>query len=239
MNNRRFITKEYGDQEKDLRKKAILLGVVTLLLIIVIIFFGVPLLIRLASFLGSLKSDQPEVLQDTIPPLPPKFSFSPEATNSAVLNISGFTEPKANVEVYLNDQMLTKTSSGESGEFIVEKVDLQRGKNNLFAYATDDAGNRSEKSKDLEIIFDDEPPVLEIESPSGNQTVYDQRLEVKGKTDPEAVKVTVNDHIVLLEKEGKFSYKIDLAEGSNDVRIIAQDVAGNKTEKTFIITYRP
>lgn len=237
---RRFIkTKDESPEEAKIKRRALLFGFLTVVIVISLLLWGVPFLIRFAVFLGELKSEtEPPVAEDTIPPLPPQFSPLPEATNSATIKVAGFTEKGAEVEVYLNNQLLTKVASDDKGEFQLEKVVLNKGENTLFAYAYDKAGNKSDLSEKIKIIFDDQPPSLTITSPEEEEkTVYEPELEVKGETDSEEVKVTVNDHVVLLEKGGKFTYRVVLAEGKNEIKVVAEDPAGNKTEKTLIIHY--
>jgi len=236
---RRFVTRGGVSEEAKLKKRAIGLGILTLLLVGFLVIWGIPFLIRFAVFLGDLRSSsEPEVVNDAIPPLPPKFSFIPEATNSATISVSGFAEKGAKLDIYFNEELFVETVSDESGEFEVEKVNLQEGANTIFAYAFDEAGNESEMSKRIEIVYDSQPPKLEVESPKESMVVYDQRFEVKGKTDLEGVKVTVNDHVVMIEKEGQFTYPIDLAEGANKIKIIAEDMAGNKAESEATVTYK-
>jgi hypothetical protein len=231
------VRRETITDEKRTRNRAIFLGFLTLLLIIVLALWGVPFLIRFASFLGDIKTEnEPVVADDTIPPLPPQFSFVPEATNSSILVISGFAEQGADVEVYFNDELLTETRADENGEFQIEKISLNIGKNDLFALATDEAGNLSDKSKVLEVIYDNEPPNLDIQYPEDGLTVYEQQLEIRGVTEPEA-KVTINDYLVMTESDGIFSHIVDLSEGDNQIVIVSEDIAGNKTEKTLTVNY--
>ena len=233
------VRRETIGEEKKIKNRAIFLGFITLLLIIILALWGVPFLVRFAAFLGDVKSgNEPVVAEDTIPPLPPQFSFVPEATSSAMIVIGGFAEQGAEVDVYFNDELLAETKADENGEFQIEKISLKKGLNLLFALANDEAGNLSDKSKVLEIIYDNEPPVLEIQSPENGQTVYDQTIEVKGKAEADS-KITINDYLVMSEGEGSFSYSLDLAEGSNEIIIIAEDIAGNKTESKLNITYHP
>jgi hypothetical protein len=236
----KFIQREVVDQEAKIRRRAIFFGFLTLILLTLVTLWGIPLLIKFATFLGEIRqSNDAKVVEDKIPPPSPQFSAVPEATNSAVLNISGFSEPNSTVEIYLNDKLVAETQADQKGEIQVEKIYLQKGQNTLYGVAIDEAKNKSELSEPIEIVFDDDPPKLEITSPQDKTTVYDQKIEIKGKTESEQIKVTINDHLVLLEKEGEFAYSYELAEGENKIDVIAEDPAGNKTEKTLVVTYKP
>jgi len=238
--SRRFTAREKLAEEKKSRRLAIFLGIVTLLVIVGLIFWGIPLLIHLASFLNTIEKSEPEQsLEDTIPPVPPQFAAVPEATYTATIKIGGSSEPESKVEIYLNDKLLLVTEANGEGKFEVEKIPLQEGENLLSALAIDAAGNKSTSSEKVKVVFDNKPPELEIIEPENEAVVYEQKVEIKGKVESEDIRVTVNDHLVVIEKEGSFAYPFELQEGKNEVTIIAEDLAGNKTEKKLEITYRP
>ena len=79
-------------REKDSLRQAgkyILLTLVTLFLVVK---FGLPSLIRLAAFIGDLKSSgQPIEKSDTLAPGAPTLLSLPEATNSAKIAITGYS----------------------------------------------------------------------------------------------------------------------------------------------------
>ncbi len=235
---KQFLVKNGPSEEEKIKRRAIIFGLLTLALIISIFIWGIPLFIRLVGSLTELKSEQEQNLtQDVIPPPVPRLSFLPEATNSAVLTITGFTEPRAEVVIEFNQKQIT-TQADEEGKFILEKLNLDPGENQVRALAIDAAGNKSEYSKPLKVVYDQEPPKLEILSPQDGIAVEERNLEVRGVTEPEA-RVLVNDHLVIVDEEGKFNTRLILKEGGNQIKIVAQDLAGNQTEKTLTVTYLP
>lgn len=238
----RRITQGYNrnSEEDKFRKKTIFFGGLTLLLGLAIVIWGIPFFIRLAELLDEKKnvSDLQVTNEDIIPPVPPRFAYVPEATNSASIPLVGYSEKNSDVEVFLNDELAVKTEVDEEGEFSVEKIFLDLGENSLYSIAIDEAGNTSDKSDLYSIIYDNTKPELEIETPSGNETVYDQTLQIKGKSEPNA-KITVNGSLVLSDSDGNFTYDYELAADKNEILIIAQDAAGNVSSKNFTITYHP
>lgn len=77
------------------------------------------------------------------------------------------------------------------------------------------------------------PPSLKIIFPKeGQQFVNEERIEVIGKTQPEAT-VTVNNIPVFLSSEGEFRCQIDLFRGENKIIVIAKNRRGkvNKLER--------
>jgi len=237
-NKKTFQVKKGPPEEEKIKRRAIIFGLLTIAFGAAIIVWGIPLFIKLIITLSNIKSKTEETTsEDVIPPPVPRLSFVPEATNSAILSISGFTEPGAKVKIKFNDEEFN-SKADEEGKFLIEKLALREGKNEVSALAIDEAGNQSDYSEPLEIIYDNESPKLEIESPKNGSAVEEQNIEVKGKTEPGA-RVLVNDHLVILDEEGGFSTKLMLKEGGNEITIVAQDSAGNKTEKKISVTYLP
>lgn len=239
-NKRRFKVnkKKNFSEEERIKRRAIIFGVLTIILIVVTVVWGIPLFIRLVDYLGDLKSSsQPQTKEDTIPPPVPRFTYIPEATNSGQLEITGVTEPNSKVHLTLNGEKI-ETQVNEDGDFEIEKVDLNKGKNTLYALAEDEAGNKSDSTEQLEVIYDTQEPELEIVKPEDGSVADEQVIEVQGKTEPSA-RALVNEHVVIVDQEGKFSYRMTLQEGSNEITVMTEDKAGNTTEKKINVTYLP
>ncbi len=225
-------------EEDKIKRRAIIFGVLTIVLVVSIVVWGFPLFIRLVDYLGDLKSSsQPQTQEDTIPPPVPRFTYIPEATNSGQLEIVGVTEPNAKIYLTINGEEI-ETEVNEDGDFEIEKVDLNEGKNTLYALAEDQAGNESDSTEQVEIIYDTQEPELEIIKPEDNSLAEEQVIEVEGETEPSA-RALVNDHVVIVGQDGKFTYRMTLQEGSNEIIVKAEDRAGNTTEKKINVTYLP
>lgn len=224
--------------EEAARRRAVIFGFLSILLLIIIVFAGIPLFMKLVAFIGDIKTEDNQLIeQDIIPPLSPRLFSIPEATNSANFLVSGITEPNVTVKINFNSEII-ETEADKDGEFLVEKLSLVKGSNSLYAWAIDQADNESEKTETVDILYDTEAPKLEISSPEDNSVAEEQTIEIQGQTE-EGARVLVNDHIVIVEKEGKFSYRITLQEGNNQLIIISQDKAGNETERKINVTYFP
>ncbi len=229
--------KPLSDEDK-IRRRAVVFGILTLVLGAVLVIWGIPLFINLIDFLGEVKLENESMInQDIIPPPVPRLSYIPEATNSAQLEIKGVTEPEAKVKVKINNEMI-ESQADEEGSFEIEKLTLNQGKNQLVSWAVDEAGNESEQTDEFEVNYDTEAPVLELVKPEDGSAVEDQVVEVQGNTEVNA-RVTVNEHVVIVDQEGKFSYEVVLQEGGNEINVVVEDSAGNQTEKTLTVTYLP
>ncbi len=225
-------------EEDKVRRRAIIFGILTLILGTVLVVWGIPLFINLVEFLGNVKSEsQSTVKQDIIPPPVPRLSYMPEATNSAQLEIKGVTEPEAVVKINVNEELIESVVN-EEGTFELEKVTLEKGENTIFAWAVDDSENESAQTEEFKIIYETDPPPLEIVKPEDGIAVEEQTIEIEGNTEPNA-RVEINEHVVIVNLEGKFTYNLVLQEGENEINVTAEDSAGNLEEKKLTVTYLP
>lgn len=240
MRKRRLSRLTRKEEARNIRR-AFFFGFLTLFLVILLLFVGIPLLIRMAVFLGELKGT-PEQIEtgDVIPPPPVRIHSLPEATNSAKLKISGFAEAGSTVEIFLDGSAVAEVLADNDGTFYTTGIELTSGTNEIYALAVDEKGNRSQESERQVILLDTEPPELEINEPEEGSTVSgpENKITLRGISE-NGVDLRVNDKLVLVDQEGNFSYQLSLDEGENSIRVVAFDKAGNQTEKELIVSYQP
>jgi len=228
------------EERRNLRR-ATLFTFLTLFLILGAIFWGIPALIKMAIFFGDIRySSQQVEIEDKIPPQIPILNALPEATNKSEIEISGITEAGASVKIFLTGQEIKEILADNEGNFFSGKINLTLGQNEISALAIDKAGNQSANSERTFVWYDNEPPILEISQPEDKQVVLDEnaKIDIIGKTE-ENVELTINDHLIVLDKDSNFEYSLGLNQGENKIHITATDKAGNKTEKSLTITYSP
>lgn len=75
------------------------------------------------------------------------------------------------------------------------------------------------------------PPTLIVDVPPAGAVVSQSRIEVLGKTDPDAT-ITVNDISVLVRSDGKFFDQVALEPGVNTVTVVATSRFGKTTTMT-------
>ena len=73
-----------------------------------------------------------------------------------------------------------------------------------------------------------QPAFLSIESPTNQLVVHERRVDILGRTDPDAT-VTVNGVNVLVRGDGKFFDQVQLDSGVNKITIIATSRFGKTT----------
>jgi len=226
-------------QESRNLKLAFFYGLLTFVLALGVVLFGIPLLIRLAIFLGDVRSSSlPIESQDTVSPPPPIFTTNLEATNSSRVVLAGYAEPSSSVSINLNGALESEIVADNEGLFKTE-IDLTEGTNQIEAIAKDQAGNESAQSNSLKIVLDDDLPELELTFPEEEEAiVHEEKVNLTGKTETEAVLI-INERLVIIDREGNFEYPVSLKEGDNEIMLVVEDKAGNKTEKIITINYSP
>jgi len=222
-------------EEKQNIRKATLISLGTVLLIVATLVLGIPLLIRLAGFLGELKStDRPIDKNDTIPPVPPQISLPFDATNSAQLAITGNSEPGATVFLTLNGNSAGDVVVSDNGTFSLPAITLADGDNSLTATAVDQAGNKSVSATQFSLYYSNKAPDLQVDSPTDHQQISGNAVEVKGKSTP-GVRITVNGRQTIVAADGSFSTNLNLNPGENPLVVIAADKLGNQTRKELTV----
>ena len=227
-------------EERQSIRRAIFFTFLTIVSIFAFIFLGLPVLAKFAGFLTDLKeSGLPIEINDTTPPAPPRLDNLPEYTNEFSVEVKGTTEAGASVTLFLNndEEELVVNKDGEFN-FIFK---LDRGENTVSVKARDAAGNESQETSVYKIIFDNEPPELEITSPEDGKEFYgskERQVSINGKTE-ESASVTVNDRIVAVDASGNFTFVTTLSEGENGFTIKTEDKAGNSTEASLTLRFTP
>jgi len=225
-------------QEQD-GKKNLILSILGIGLIAIIAFkFGIPLLINFSLFLSGLNSKyESTALRNQFFIAPPVLDSSPEATSSADIVITGYALKGQTINLYINDNFIDATQTGENGRFEFRNT-IKPGENTIKTIVSEN-GKESDFSNILTVVFRNAPPSLKIDSPFDHQIFRDQNsVGVNGSSDPD-VKVTVNGHWAITNDNGDYSYNLILQSGENKITVVAEDVAGNKTEKEVSVTYSP
>ncbi len=211
----------------------ILLSVV---FIFVVIKWGFPWFISMISGAPVAKNTQGQA--DIIPPQVPVLLASPEATNSSSFTIEGFTEASSKVELYFNEDPGVTSKSDIDGKFKF-LVKLISGENKYLLKAIDDANNSSQSTLKT-ISFDSKPVDFNLISPADGTEFFgkaNQVVSVIGKSNKTNVTVLVNNSFTDVDKEGTFTYKFQMAEGENKVKIVITDKAGNSVQKEITLKY--
>lgn len=226
-------------REERQSKKKLIYSLVGIVLVLFFLFkFGIPLLTQFSLFIAG-KNQGNDTTQTTNQPsfiAPPILNQSFTATNSGQIKVSGTAQNKQQVKLYVNDQVVDTKDTQSDGTFSFDNVTLQNGDNKIQTKAKVN-DKESDFSNTWTVTFKNKAPSLDVNSPSDGQSFSkDPSITVKGKTDADA-KVTVNDFQAIVNDDGTFSYTMQMQNGDNQLKVVAQDAAGNKTEKDLKVTY--
>lgn len=224
--------------EKQTQKNLALTLLGIFLILFLLLKFGIPFLANFALFISGSKDDVTESIQGPNFISSPQLNPLPDATSSAKLTVSGKSQSSSTVDLYINGDITDKTQADKKGDFSFD-ITLNKGKNNIYAKARIDK-KISDPSDTFSVLFKNTPPTLNINSPSdGQQFSGDQnRTSVTGTTEADT-KVTVNGFWAIADQDNNFSYQLPLQNGDNEIKVIAIDPAGNKTEKIIKVKYSP
>jgi len=228
-------------EEKRNMRRATFFTLLTIACAIAIIVWGIPSLIKMAVFFGNIKSSSTPIEKtNNLPPSPPFLNALPEATNSAELNISGLAAEGLTIKIFLTGSEAQEIVTDKDGKFSTNELKLTLGNNEIYALAVDQEGNQSAPSEKISVWYENKPPELEVSQPADKTVISNEKgkVEIIGKANPEA-NVQINEHLVILDKDGNFKYSLNLSVGENNIKIIAKDKAGNQTEKSLMVSYSP
>lgn len=221
------------------QKKTIFLSVLGIVVLLFLLFkFGLPALINLSLFIAGNKGLTVTADNEISFISPPIFESAPVATNSARYEIKGTADKDSKVELLQNGKKKGEEETNDKGEFTFS-VNLSEGENSFTARQII-KDKKSDYSSPLVIIYKNSPPKLEVSNPQDGASFKkeDKFIEVTGSTDADTT-VTVNGFYAAINESNEFSYSLGLNDGDNEIKIVAVDLAGNRTEKTVKVNYSP
>lgn len=154
-------------------------------------------------------------------------------TNKKEATIEGTASPTTKVQLMNNGEEVGTADIGEDGSFVIP-IELSEGENELTAVSLLDETPTGE-SEPVNITLDIKKPELTIDTPKKNEKLNRETLTVEGTvTDDNLDVVKVNGKKAKVEN-GKYSKRILLDNGKNNIKVIAHDLAGNKTTKKITV----
>jgi len=172
--------------------------------------------------------------------LAPVLEPTEEATNKARITIKGNAQQGNSIEIFLNGSSYKKLVADKKGDFSTS-VTLNKGNNRILAIAKDKDGNESVPSETLYISLKTSDPKLIINDPQNGQKFEgedNKKIIISGETDPENT-LYLNERLIIIQSNGSFNYALELKEGDNTLKFLAQDNAGNETEKEITVSFTP
>ena len=224
-------------EERATVRRVVWLSIFSSALAIFIFTLGIPLLGKFADLLDAFFSNKNNSSVQTTTPQPPSLDDLPQATNSAAITISGFSSDAEKAFVFIDGNQVGEVKV-EDSRFNFENFKLIEGENLISAKVKNSQEQTSDFSKTVQIIYDKEPPKLQIETPSEGETLYgNNRSRVSGTVDGDA-QVFANGFLASINFDGKFEVFVPLAEGENTIEVKAVDLAGNVKTETRKVNFR-
>jgi len=227
-------------QEKNQKfylKLIIFYAALTAGLIFLLAKFGLSSAIKISELLQKKEGPESASLYENVLPAPQLYPL-PEATNSSSLQIAGYSQPNQEVDLYLND-LMTKTFAVDSEGKFSDFINLSLGVNKIYAVTKDNRGIQSPLSQSWSVFYGNSPPNLEIIEPADKTLIKKQsNLTIKGKVE-ETSKVFINNHLVVVEKDGTFEFPITLQPAENKFKIVCTDPAQNQTQLDWTVFFEP
>ena len=229
--------------EKQNRKQFIIFGIGTVVILFILFQFAGTILGLFGNLIFGIRGnsdDTGETLSAVEEILfPPTLNSLPNATSSATIDIEGSSGyEEGNAVLYVNNSKDDEADLKKDGTFKFNNVSLKNGNNILKVKYTIDS-KESEFSEEYIVVRASEEPELEITNPADNSTYTkaDKRINVTGKTEPNN-SVTINSFRAVVDKNGQYSYLLELHEGENLIKVEAENEAGIKSAKEIKVTYR-
>ena len=90
----------------------------------------------------------------------------------------------------------------------------------------------------FDLISDTTPPYLALSSPTDGMLITTPVVVVSGESEA-GVDLTIDGETVAMGDDARFSVPLEVAPGLNSFALAAVDRAGNRTDRTLSVTYRP
>lgn len=228
-------------QERRSQSKFIFTGIVALVLLFVGLYWGMPIFISNLTFIthksNSTSTSSP--MEDATL-APPVLNIPFESTNSATISISGYATADSKVEIYVDDIFQKETTTLSDGSFQITDLTLNLGSNSIYGKTKSAENKVSLPSKTIKVTYNNDKPKLELSEPEDNKVITggDKKVHFSGNIDPND-NLTINDSVVIVDKEGHFSEDKDLNDGDNIFNITATNNFGNSNSLQRKVTYQP
>lgn len=210
--------------------------------IIVVTFFGFVLIFsNINNLWGIFRPNEKYVEESKDKPAKPFLQSEVEYTNEDKVKLTGVAGSGQKVQLYKDNNNEKEVVVDNEGKFEFNDIGIntsQDSTTDFYVVSKNDKGEESEQSNTVKITYDKKKPDLTISSPSNDDRIksFSRSLQVTGNTESEA-KVTVNGKVASVNQEGGYSATIALNDEVNEIKVEAEDKAGNKTVATVAVYF--
>lgn len=155
-------------------------------------------------------------------------------TKEPVTTITGTASPTTTIELKQNGEVVGDTVVGDDGTFSIE-ANLVEGSNE-FSVVSKLNGKVTGESTSVTVMLDTLAPELTIDKPANGEKINRETVTVEGLiSDANIDTIMVNDAPATVSN-GKYSKRMILDNGTNEITVTAIDKAGNSVSKTVTVT---
>jgi hypothetical protein len=154
-------------------------------------------------------------------------------TKKATIPIAIQTLPGAQVEFVVNDVAVARAAADADGRVTVDFPVDAEGEYRITAVIETPAGDRSLPAPARLLVVDRTPPSLVLSEPAQPQ-VKTSTVLLKGVTTPGA-QLLLNGQPLSVDAEGRFTQKLRLSPGPNQLVLVATDRAGNSVTAQSVV----
>ncbi|MFJ8065734.1 S8 family serine peptidase [Psychrobacillus sp. NPDC096426] len=155
-------------------------------------------------------------------------------TNEASISVEGTASPTTTIKLKQNGEDAGSVVVGTDGKFAIP-TQLTEGINKFTAVSLLD-GRVTGESAPIEVILDTLKPKLTIDSPKDGDKTNRESVTIEGTVEDanlDTVKVNGQNATVV---DGKYSKRILLENGANEIKVVAKDKANNSISKKITVT---
>lgn len=154
-------------------------------------------------------------------------------TKDVTVPIEIQTLPGAHVEFIVNDVAIARADADANGRATVDFSTEAEGEYRLTSVIETPAGDRSLPAPARLLVVDRTPPSLTLLEPAQPQ-VSTSTLLLSGVTTPGA-QLLLNGESLSVDAEGRFTQKLRLSPGPNQLVLVATDRAGNSVTLQSVV----
>jgi len=154
-------------------------------------------------------------------------------TNQSTVVVKGEAAPTTTVHIFNNGEEVKSAEVHNDGTFSVE-IALSDGENVLTAKSSTERG-MTEESAPIKVVLDQNKPTLAITNPKDGDKTNRETVTVEGTVEDANLDWVKVNGVNAKVENGKYSARIMLNEGINEIKVVAKDKAGNRKAETISI----
>ncbi|PIZ44296.1 hypothetical protein CO180_04460 [candidate division WWE3 bacterium CG_4_9_14_3_um_filter_41_6] len=225
------------NDEKVVYRNLFVVFALVLSLSAVLYLYGIDIVVGLSDFWRGAFPNSNIVTIDnteqTVPVAAPRIDPVSLFTKDATVDVKGWAQPGVEVEIYLNDSLVSTVLVDKNGRFEYTGMSLSEGGNTLYSFSIKDEV-KSGSSDTYTITRDSIAPILTVHA-SDVISEPTPHITIAGSVDEKST-ITVNEQRAILHADNTFSFDLSLSPGVTQIAIKAIDLAGNEKVETLSAT---